>query len=77
MYSPELENLINIALTDGTITDKERQILFRKAESLGIDLDEFEMVLESRIYEKEQSLKNAEPAASEPVNVQTPPPPPL
>ena len=76
MYSPELENLINIALTDGTITDKERQILFRKAESLGIDLDEFEMVLESRIYEKEQSLKNAEPAPSEPVNAPTPPPPP-
>lgn len=72
MYSPELENLINIALTDGAITDKERQILLRKAESLGIDLDEFEMVLESRIYEKEQSLKSSTPSETE-----TPPPPPV
>jgi hypothetical protein len=73
MYSPELENLINIALTDGTITDKERQILMRKAESLGIDLDEFEMVLESRIYEKEQSMKHSAPTEQE---APAPPPPP-
>lgn len=73
MYSPELENLINIALTDGTVTDKERQILMRKAESLGIDLDEFEMVLESRIYEKEQSMKHSAPSEQE---APAPPPPP-
>ncbi|MFZ4523118.1 MAG: hypothetical protein ACOYNC_15515 [Bacteroidales bacterium] len=45
---PEMEKLISIALKDGIITDKEREILFRKAEKLGIDLDEFEMELEGR-----------------------------
>ncbi len=45
---PEMENLISIALKDGNITSKEREILFRKAEKLGIDIDEFEMELEGR-----------------------------
>jgi hypothetical protein len=43
---PELENLLKIALKDGKITDNERDILFRKAEKLGVDIDEFEMELE-------------------------------
>ena len=49
-YDEELENLINIALSDGSLTEKKRQILYRKAQTLGIDLDEFEIVLNARIY---------------------------
>lgn len=49
MYSEQLEKLIEIALSDGEFTDKKKQVLFRRAEKEGIDLDEFEMVLESRI----------------------------
>jgi len=49
MYDPLLEKLIEIALEDGVLTDKERSVLFKKAQSLGIDSDEFEMVLESRL----------------------------
>ena len=49
MYDPHLEKLIEIALEDGVLTDKERSVLFKKAQSLGIDSDEFEMVLESRL----------------------------
>lgn len=55
LYDAHLEKLINIALADGELTEKEKQILFKKAEAMGIDLDEFEMVLEARLYEMKRS----------------------
>lgn len=67
MYNEQLEKLIEMALMDGELTEKEKQILFKKAESFGVDLDEFEMVLEARLYEKQQSMKTAtSPAAAAP-----------
>lgn len=51
MYPPELEKLMDYAILDGQITEKERNILIRKAISLGIDQDEFEMVLDAKIQE--------------------------
>lgn len=51
-YDPQLEKLIAIALKDGIITDKERQILIKKAVEFGVDPDEFEMELDSRIPTK-------------------------
>ena len=55
MYNEQIENLINLALADGELTEKEKQILFKKAESAGIDLYEFEMVLEAKLFEKQKS----------------------
>lgn len=55
MYNEQIENLINLALADGELTEKEKQILFKKAESQGIDLDEFEMVLDAKLFEKQKS----------------------
>ena len=43
MFNDQLELLINAALADGELTEKEKQILFKKAEAQGIDLDEFEI----------------------------------
>lgn len=60
MYNAQLEKLIEMALMDGELTEKEKQILFKKAESFGLDLDEFEMVLEARLFEKKQSNKKVE-----------------
>jgi hypothetical protein len=57
MYNEQIENLINLALADGEFTEKEKQILFKKAEAAGIDLDEFEMVLEAKLFEKQKSEK--------------------
>ncbi len=48
-YSDNLEELISMAVADGKITDKERRALLRRAMDEGIDPDEFEMVLESRL----------------------------
>ena len=60
MYNEKIENLINFALADGELTEKEKQILIKKAEEAGIDLDEFEMVLDAKLFEKQQSNKKAE-----------------
>jgi len=62
MYSEQLEKLIDMALIDGELTEKEKQILFKKAESFGVDLDEFEMVLEAKLFEKKQSASQSEPS---------------
>jgi hypothetical protein len=43
-------------LADGELTEKEKQILFKKAEAAGIDLDEFEMVLDAKLFEKQQTV---------------------
>jgi len=55
--NPELEKLVDYALTDGYIADKERQVLFKKAAALGFDTDELEMILEGRLGEKRNSSR--------------------
>ena len=47
--NPEVENLINMAIADGEVTEKERAIILRKAEILGLDKDEVEMILDGKI----------------------------
>ena len=64
MYNEKIEQLIKAALTDGVLTEKEKQILFKRAQEQGIDLDEFEMVLDARLVEfqkmeKEKTGKSA------------------
>lgn len=51
MYSEHLEKLIEFALIDGELSDKERIILIKTAINEGIDQDEFEMVLDARIFQ--------------------------
>lgn len=65
MYNEQIEALISIALTDGVLTEKEKQILFNKAQSMEIDLDEFEMVLDARLVELEKA-EQTKAAASAP-----------
>lgn len=60
----EIIKLVDMALDDGVLTDKEREILLRKAANLGLDIDEFEMYLENRlgkmgqVQQKEQEFSN-------------------
>ena len=64
MYNEQIENLISLALADGKLTEKEKQILFKKAEAAGIDLDEFEMVIDAKLFEKQQTVKAAAPSVA-------------
>lgn len=56
MYNEKLENLISAALADGVLTEKEKQVLFKNAKAMGIDLDEFEMVLEGRLAKRKEEM---------------------
>lgn len=58
MYNEKIEALINAALADGELTEKEKQILFKRAEEEGIDLDEFEMVLDARLYNLDKTRQS-------------------
>jgi hypothetical protein len=51
MYSEQIENMIRLAIIDGQITEKEWEVLLKKATEAGIDLDEFKMIVEARLYE--------------------------
>jgi hypothetical protein len=55
---PEIERLIDLALADGEVTEKEREIILRKAESLGLDKDEIDMILEGKISEQFKKNQN-------------------
>lgn len=59
MYSEIIEALIKAALADGVLTEKEKQILFKRAQAEGIDLDEFEMVLNARLLELQKEQKSS------------------
>lgn len=63
MYNERLENLIEAALADGELTEKEKQILFKNAQTMGVDLDEFEMVLDAKLFEKKKEMKKEQAAA--------------
>ena len=57
--NPEIEKLIDLALADGEITDKERAVIIKKAEKFGEDPDEVEMILDGRLHESKK-LKTKE-----------------
>lgn len=61
MYNEKIESLIKAALADGMLTEKEKQILFKRAQAEGIDLDEFEMVLDAKLVELQKSKQSAAP----------------
>ena len=52
---PEIEKLIDLALADGQITEKERNVILRKAAELGVNADEVEMTLDGRLHQLDAS----------------------
>lgn len=43
---PDIEKLISIAKENGDLTEKQREIILRKAEKIGEDVDEVELRLD-------------------------------
>lgn len=66
MYNEQIESLITAALADGVLTDKEKNLLFKKAEAMGIDRDEFELVLEGRLAKRKKEMEAQDPQATKP-----------
>jgi hypothetical protein len=57
MYSDRLNKLIELALVDGELTSQEKSVLMRRAQEEGIDIDEFEMVLQAKLFQIKDSTK--------------------
>lgn len=66
LFDPRMEKLIDAALADGVLTEKEKQVLFKRAEAMGYDLDEFEMVLDAKLYDRTHSQQQATQQAAAP-----------
>ena len=49
----ELNALIQQYLTDGVLTDKERQVILNKAEKMGLDRDEIDLYLDAEVQKIE------------------------
>ena len=50
----ELNALIQQYLTDGVLTDKERQVILNKAEKMGLDRDEIDLYLDAEVQKIDQ-----------------------
>ena len=64
MYNEQIENLIKHAIADGEITEAEKSVLLKRASEAGIDLDEFNMVLDARLFEQKQKNNQSAPPSS-------------
>lgn len=53
----KLSSLIDAAVADGEISDLERQVLIRNAQSEGVAMDEFVVILEARLFEQRKRLQ--------------------
>jgi hypothetical protein len=51
----EIEKFIDLAIADGQINEKERNVILKKAIELGLDADEVEMVLDGKLHQLEAS----------------------
>ena len=49
----EIQKLIDLIVADGQITEKERAVIFKKADELGVDRDELEITLDGLLHQLE------------------------
>src|SRR5210317_1241563 len=64
--NPKLIQFIELCLVDGVISDKEREVIFRKSKELGVPDDECEIILEGMI----QKLGNKENINKKSINTE-------
>ena len=55
----ELDNLIQEYLSDGIISDKERQVLLNKAQAQGLNIDEVDLYIDAQQQKADQSVAAA------------------
>lgn len=55
----ELQALIDQYLTDGVLTDKERAVILKEAESMGLDRDKIDLYLDAEVQKIDQATDAA------------------
>jgi hypothetical protein len=68
----QLIKFIELCLADGVISDKEREVIFRKAKSLGVDEDECEILIDSYTQQVNKIPDNNKSVTSKPKRNFTP-----
>jgi hypothetical protein len=66
---PEIEKLIDLALADGQLTDKERSVILKKATELDVDIDEVEMVMDGKLHQLQSN--QTQPSKEKAGNIKT------
>ena len=61
--NPEIEKLIDLLIADGEISEKERRVILKKAKQLGLDSDEVEVILDSKLQNKSSRHSKAKEVA--------------
>lgn len=58
-FPKDLTELVEEYLTDGIISSKERDVLLKKAEKMGVDVDEFDLYIDAQQQKVDQSIDAA------------------
>lgn len=58
-YPKELTDLLQQYMTDGIMTEKERAVLLRKAETMDVDKDEFDLYIDAEVQKFDQKIDSA------------------
>ncbi len=59
IYPEELTALVEEYMADGIISDKERKVLLNKAQSLGVNADEFDLYIDAQQQKTDQQVDAA------------------
>lgn len=59
MFSKELEEFIDSTLADGVLTDKERNVLHKRAQAEGVDPDELDVYIDGLLVKLHVQRQNA------------------
>ncbi|MFP9099088.1 hypothetical protein ACLI09_08540 [Flavobacterium sp. RHBU_24] len=59
--NPEFQKLLDITLTDGFLNEKERNVLRKKGEAMGMSADEVDIIIDARLFEINRDKKAGEP----------------
>lgn len=57
MFSDRIEDLIEIAIADGDLTPRKKELLLKHAADEGLDIDEFQMIIDFRVKKKRKDLE--------------------
>ncbi|WP_304142261.1 hypothetical protein [Mesoflavibacter zeaxanthinifaciens] len=68
----QLTKFIELCLADGVISDKEREVIFRKAKAIGVDEDECEILIDSYTQQVNKIPDNNKSVTSKPKRNFTP-----
>lgn len=60
----DLDKLIDAVIIDGVVTDKERAVILKKASAAGYDADDVEILLDARVYEKQDKENQKKKSAT-------------